>query len=157
MTAITADRDTLRKEGDVVALPVQASERIYQGVPTFLDASDKMLQSNDGTTIALGAGDIFAGISYEGADNGSGADGAIKCRVWKKGNFLLKFSDTLTQADVGKPVYVNDTSDDSVVTVTSAASMALQAQIGVIEQFESATHAWVKIDNHVNGVVAAVD
>lgn len=157
MTAIAASRDAKRKVGEVVAYEVQAAEIIYKGVPVFLDASDKQLQSNDGTSIALGAGDIFVGISYEGCDNSAGADGAKKCRVWKTGVFLLPFSDTLADADIGKPVYVNDTTDDSVVTVTAAASMALQVTIGRLVGRESASLGWVRIDQYVDTAVAALD
>lgn len=157
MTARTTHQDARRKPGEIASYKMQQAEIVYKGVPVFIDASDKYLQTNDGTTIALGAGDIYVGISYEGCDNSAGADGAKECRVWKEGVFLLTFSDTLVQADVGKEVYVNDTTDDAVVTVTPAASMALQVTVGRLIRREDATHGWVRINNHVDTAVAALD
>lgn len=153
MTAISADRDARRKDGDIVAYDVQASEIIYKGVPVVLDASDRMLQQNDGTTLTLASGDIFVGISYEGCDNSAGADEAKKCRVWRKGVFLLPFSDTLADTHVGSPVYINNVTDDSVVTVTSDTGQQ-EIRIGTIVEVEDTGHAWVQIDNHVDGVSA---
>ena len=153
MTAIAADRDARRKDGDIVAYDVQAAEIIYKGVPVFLDASDRMLQENDGTTFTLASGDIFVGISYEGCDNSAGADEAKKCRVWRKGVFLLPFSDTLADDDVGSPVYVNNVTDDSVVTVTSDTGQQ-EVRIGTIVEVEDTGHAWVQIDNFVDTVSA---
>lgn len=149
MTAITADRDARRKDGDVVSYKVQAAETIYKGVPVCTDASDGMLQSNDGTTLTLADGDVFAGISYEGCDNSAGADGDKECRVWKSGVFLLPFSDTLADDDIGKPVYINNTTDDAVVTF-GAITDAPQVQIGVLVRVEDSGNGWVRIDNHVD-------
>lgn len=153
MTAIAADRDAQRKDGEIVSFKVQAAEIIYKGVPVILDASDRMLQQNDGTAITLAAGDIFAGISYEGCDNSAGAAAAEECRVWRRGVFLLPFSDTLDDDDVGSPVYVNNVSDDSVVTITSDSGQQ-EVRIGTIVRVEDASHAWVQIDNHVDQVAA---
>lgn len=156
MSARTADQDARRKDGILQSFAVQQAEIIYDGVPVCLDASDKMLQSNDGTTITLGAGDIFVGISAEKCDNSLGADAAKECRVYRKGVFLLTFSDTLASTDKGKAVYVNNTSDDAVVTITSDAEAAIQVRIGTVLRIEDTTHAWVSIDNYVDSVAAAV-
>jgi hypothetical protein len=65
----------------------------------------------------------------------------------------MKFSDTLTQGNVGDKVYVNNVSDDAVVTVTSDTGN-VQVTIGVITEFVSANLAYVQIDNYVDGVAA---
>lgn len=148
MTAIAADRDIKRKDGDVIAYKVQAAEIIYKGTPVCTDASDGMLQSNDGTTLTLADGDVFQGISYEKCDNSAGADAAKECRVWKTGLFLLTFTDTLANDDIGKPVYINNTTDDAAVTF-GAITDAAQVRIGTLERVESATQGWVRIDNFV--------
>lgn len=152
MTAIAEARDILRKEGEVQSFPVQAAVQIFKGTPSIVD-TDGYLQTNDGTTTSLANGDIFAGISYEGADNTSGVAGDENCRAFQKGSFLLEFSDVLTQANVGDLVYVNNVTDDSVVTVTSDSGNP-QLTIGQIVEFVDASNAYVLIDNYVGNVAA---
>ena len=157
MTARTSDNTALKqKDGVIQSYPVQQAEIIYKGVPVTLDASDRMLQENDGTSITLAAGDIFVGISAEKVDNSAGADGAKECRVWQRGTFLLKFSDTLSGDERGSAVYINNTSDDAVVTLTSDAAAAQQIRIGTLVDIEANNYGWVNIDRYIGEVSAAV-
>lgn len=87
---------------------------------------------------------MFLGISVEKVDNSTGAAQATEVRTYLEGCFLLTFSDTLTKANQGDDVYVNNVSDDSVVTITSDTGNP-QVTIGKIAQFVDATHAYVKI------------
>jgi hypothetical protein len=153
MAARTADNNlgTSRADSRLQAYQVLAAETIYKGVPVSIDGTSKYLQENDGSTITLANGDIFVGISNEGVNNSAGASGDKKCNVNRNGSFLLTFSDTLTIADLGKLVFVNNVSDDSVVTVTTD-SAAPQLTIGEIVEFVSASTAVVSIDNYVGFV-----
>jgi len=155
MTGLAATIDNARKEGDVVSHPVAASTKIFKGVPTFLKSATKVAFSPDSSVNTLANGDVFAGICLETADNSAGAASAIDVRLYQEGLFKLPFSDTLTQADVGKKVFVNNVSDDSVVTITSDAGNP-ESCIGTIAQVESASLAYVRIDNHIGNKADSV-
>jgi hypothetical protein len=148
MAAATANVDQKSKDGVIGSQPVLASTNIYKGAPVFLKSSGKLAFSNDGTTNTLAVGDIFAGLAVEQADNSAGASSAIDVRVYQMGVYLLTFSDTITQADVGKSVYVNNVSDNSVFTVTSDTGQP-QVTIGKIVSFETASTAYVLINGQV--------
>lgn len=145
MTAKTSNTEATRKDGVIISTPVIASEIIYKGTPTFAKAAGDAF-SNDGTTNTLAVGDVFIWISVEQADNSTGAAGDQVVRTYTEGSFLLTFSDTLTKANQGDDVFVNNVSDDSVVTITSDTGNP-QVRIGKIAQFVSANTAYVKIDN----------
>ena len=153
MTARAENQETARKDGVIQAHPVLAAEKIWKGVPVILDGTSGFLQENDGTTITLANGDVFAGISLETIDNSDGANGDLECRVYQTGSFLLEFSDTLDQGDNGALVYMNNVSDDSVVTITSDTGNP-QLTIGHIVRFVDATHAYVSIDKYVGNIAA---
>lgn len=145
MAAKTANTEATRKDGVIISTPMIASEIIYKSTPTFVKAAGDAF-SNDGTTNTLAAGDVFIGISVEMADNSTGAAQAESVRTYTEGLFLLTFSDTITKANVGDDVYVNNASDDSVVTITSDTGNP-QVTIGKIAQFVSANTAYVSITN----------
>jgi len=153
MSARTTIQETARKVGVLVAYPMIASEIVYKGTPTFTKTATGLAFSNDGTTNTVAAGDKFVGISAETGDNSAGAASDISVDVYRKGNFLLTFSDTLSQASVGVKVYTNNASDDAVVTTTTDTGNA-QATIGTIAEFVSASTAYVQIDNYVDTAVA---
>lgn len=85
----------------------------------------------------------FAGICLEEEDNTGGSVGDKKVKKAITGEFLLTFSDTLTQANVGDAVYATDS---ATATVTSATSAQV---VGRITEFVSANLAWVKIDGAI--------
>lgn len=153
MAALTATRDVDRKDGLLLALPVQNGETIYKGSTVVVD-TDGYAQTNDGTTVTLANGDIFVGIATETADNSAGADGDVDVVVQTSGHFVLPFSDTLTQASVGSLVYLNNAQDDAAVTVTSDTGQP-QCTIGTIVEFISANSARVRIDNYFGNIAAA--
>lgn len=147
MTAKTSNTDATRKDGIMISCPMLAAEIIYKGTPTFAKASGSLAFSNDGTTNTLANGDTFLGISVEEVDNSTGAASAEFVRTYIEGTFLLPISDTITQANVGDKVYVNNVSDDITTTITSDAGNP-EACIGVISEFVSANSAYVKIDGY---------
>lgn len=147
MTAKTLSTDATRKDGQMISCPMLAAEIIYKGTPTFAKASGGLAFSNDGSTNTLANGDVFLGISVEGVDNSAGAASAESVRTYVEGAFLLTFSDTLTQDNIGDKVFVNNVSDDSVVTTTSDTGNP-EVCIGVISEFVSASSAYVKITGY---------
>ncbi len=154
MTAKTISDVTVeRKDGQIVAFPVLASTKILRGAPVFRKSSGRYVFSNDGTTNTVANGDIFVGIAIEEV-TGTTTSGEVLVRCFVEGNILMKFSDTLTAGNGGSLVYVNNVSDDSVVTVTSDTGNP-QVTIGHIEQFVSANYAIVRLHTASNRIVAA--
>lgn len=152
MAARTTAYETNRKDGVIQSIPMIASETIYKGSTVIIGASTGYAFTNDGTTNTLSAGDIFAGICIE-TTTSSAVAGAGCVNVYRKGTFLLAFTDTLTQANVGDKVYVNNASDDAAVTITQDAGV--DVQVGNIVEFVSANLAWVSIDGFAGSALAA--
>ena len=71
MAASTASREASRKNGDVIAYPVQAGVVINKGTFVFLDNTGYARPGRSGV-----AGDVFIGVAYEAANNTFGAAGA---------------------------------------------------------------------------------
>lgn len=137
MTALTENKKLDEKVGKLVAHPVVASDIIYQGALVKVNAAGYLAPCSSE------AGAVFAGVAYEQKDNSAGAAGAVSCRVQKEGRFLMTGSG-FSQANVGDKVYA---SDDQTLTLTNA--VGLQC-VGVIDEYVSATQAWVKIDSAVD-------
>lgn len=154
MAARTESFENARKEGVIQAIPMIAAEVIFKGAQVLVASATGLAFTNDGTTNTLANGDIFGGICVETIDNSAGAASDESVRAYRKGSFIMPFSDTLTQANVGDEVYINNVTDDSVVTVTSDTGQP-QITIGKIVEFLSANRAVVAIDNYVDGVAAA--
>lgn len=134
MTALTADRNTKQRLGDVGEFPVKAATKCYQGSLAVLNAG----YAAPGTT-AVGL--IALGRFEETADNTSGAAGAIKARV-QRGSFLFANSaagDLIAQADVGADCYIVD---DQTVAKTNGTSTRSRA--GKIVAVETAG-VWVQL------------
>lgn len=115
MAALTADRNTQMKDGELVSLPVAAAKKIYAGALVAADASGYV------TPGAVAATLTYLGRAEGLADNSAGANGAINVMVRRKKAF--KFAnlagDLVTQADLGKVCYI---ADDQTVAKTSATS-----------------------------------
>lgn len=154
MSARTAAYEADRKDGVLENYPVIAAEIIYKGTPVWTRAASGHAYSNDGTTNALEAGDVFVGICEETVDNSAGAAAAKDVIVRTKGTFLLPILGTVTQAKVGEAIYVNNVSDDAAVTLTTAASN-IEARIGTLRKYVTSTTGWVNIDRYVDTPAAA--
>ena len=152
MTAKTVATETERKDGKLLAFPVLANETIYKGSTVVLDATSRFAQTNDGADITLANGDIFLGVCFETVEN-KGANGDENVRVMRDGVHLFDFVDTLSSADLGKDVFINNISDDGAVTTTSDTGSP-QIKIGTIVEVVSTTKARVQIDNAIGNVAA---
>lgn len=113
MTALTQDRNTLRRDGNQMEPPVAAATKIYGGSIVCINAAGYAVPGATSTTLKA------AGVAEDRADNSAGAAGDIRVRV-RKGVHRFANSATTDQiglADIGSDCYVVD---DQTVAKTSA-------------------------------------
>lgn len=153
MTAVSANIEIPMKNGVLNDHAVLADQIIYEGSPVFADESSGYAQTNDGTTITLSAGDVFLGICEEKVDATGVSSGVKRVVTRTEGVFELTLAGTVTQAKVGAPVYVNNTSDNSTYTLTAAGDGS-DCLIGYLVDYISSTKgkvALVGAGRHVVG------
>lgn len=134
MTALSASRNTVERQGDIEEHPVKASVSCFQGGIAVLNAG----YAAPATTAT---GLIAAGRFEDNYDNSAGANGAIKARI-KRGKFRFANSastDLIAQADVGADCYLVD---DQTVAKTNGGSTRSRA--GKIIAVDSAG-VWVQL------------
>ena len=115
MTALSQDRNTLRRDGQQMEPPVAGNTRIWAGSLVCINATGLAVPGATATTLKS------AGIAEHRADNTGGAAGAIRVRV-RKGPHRLANSaaaDAITLAEVGSDCYVVD---DQTVAKTSGSN-----------------------------------
>lgn len=143
--ALTANRNVDHfVDQELRTFRVKGSTYVYKGAFVGLTTA--------GYARGLVAGDGFAGLAYEAADNSSGADGAKTVRVETLGDFELTLSG-VAQADVGRPVFAS--ADDTLSFVGDSNSF-----VGVVQDYVSANKAIVRLDPFrrlVKTVVHAVE
>lgn len=127
MTALSADRQVERYEGEIIALTVKAGTTIYKGSLVSVDATGYAIPS--GNT----ASTVFMGVAMEGGTAGQ------TIRVYRRGIFKFAIPATATIADVGQRVYVADSA-----TVTKTVGNGVY--VGKIIKVESATSVWVDLE-----------
>lgn len=104
MTALTQDRNTLRRNGDQVEPPVAANTRIYGGSMVAINAAGFAVSGATSTTLKA------AGVAECRADNSTGAAGDIRVRL-RKGAHRFGNSaaaDAIALADIGSVCYMVD-------------------------------------------------
>ena len=115
MTALTQDRNTLRRDGKQLEPPVAANTKIYGGSIVAIAASGYAVPGSTATTRKS------AGVAECRADNTGGAAGDIRVRV-RKGPHVFANSastDAIALADIGSDCYIVD---DQTVAKTSGSS-----------------------------------
>lgn len=115
----------------MVAYPVAAGVRIFAGGMVSLNAAGYAVPASDT------AGQRFVGVARAQIDNTGGADGAKMVEVYEDGVFQFA-ANGLAATDVGRPLFAVD---DQTVQLATTHSVA----VGVLDQFVSATSAWVAI------------
>lgn len=133
MANLTADRDALRQDGELISMPL-AAVKVFKGSLLTNNTSGYATKAADTANFTL------AGIAYEQVDNSAGAAGDKSVRVERTGVFELNFSGTATQGDVGKAVYAVDDN-----TVALAATTTNDVLVGRIVSFVSATKVRVEL------------
>jgi hypothetical protein len=135
MTALTADRDTQRRENLLRNFPVAAGAKIFAGSLVCLNATGFATKGAVATTLqAVGRAEVQA-------DNTGGADGAQRVDVMS-GIFRFANSaagDLIALTEVDKPCYIVD---DQTVAKTNAG--ATRSQAGIVRDVD-AGGVWVEI------------
>ncbi len=117
--ALTTNREVDRYvDQELRSLPVRGGARVYKGA--FVGLSG-------GYARPLVAGDPFAGIAYEEADNGTGSDGAVLVRVFTLGDFELPLVGA-ARANNRAALFA---SDDQALTGTASGNSFVGHQIDV--------------------------
>jgi hypothetical protein len=134
MTALSADRNTPERSGDVRDIPVAANVVCFAGAMAAVNAAGNAVPVTTATGLK-GAGRVERRV-----DNTGGAAGAERVRI-RTGIFRYNNStstDALTQADIGADVYGVD---DQTVAKTSASNT--RSVVGKLFDVDD-QGAWVK-------------
>lgn len=134
MSALTKDRNTVRRLGEYAVYPVKGGKVVFAGGMVCLGADGYALPAADI------AGLKFAGVARGYVDNSGGADGALSVEVWRKGSFELACSG-MTVANAGDAVYVLD---DQTVGLAGAATNDVAC--GRASEVVSGSRVYVDID-----------
>jgi len=144
MTALTADRNTALRDGEMYTYPMAAATEIFMGSLVVLDASGNAEPGATATgKTAVGRADEYV--------NNTGAAAADTVNV-RAGTFKWANSsgDPVTKANIGDTVYIED---DQTVCATAAG----KSQAGIMTDIDS-DGVWVKMEPPVAlvaGLVAA--
>jgi hypothetical protein len=118
--ALTENREVEHYvDQELRSLPVAADVHIYKGALLGL--------TSGGYLRPLTAGDLFAGLAYEEADNTGGANGDTSVRFYTLGDFSHALSG-VAMSNIGDPVYA---SADDTLTLTSTANSYVGRAIDV--------------------------
>ena len=120
MTALTQDRNTLRRDGVQTELPVAAGARIYGGALVAINAAGFAVPGSTATGL------IGAGVAEQRADNTGAAAGAIRVRLNRLPHCFgnSDSADAITLADVGSDCYIVD---DQTVAKTNGSGTRSRA------------------------------
>lgn len=120
MTALTQDRNTLRRDGAQMEPPLAANARIFAGALVAINAAGNAVAGSSATGLT------GAGVAQQRADNTGGIAGAIRVRLSKQphqfGNSAA--ADAITLADLGKDCFIVD---DQTVAKTDGAGTRSRA------------------------------
>lgn len=135
MGALTADRNTASRTGDLLAAGCAASVACFAGGIAVLDSSGNIKPGVTGTGL------VCVGRFEEYVDNSAGAADAVKATA-RRGVFRFGNSsagDAITVAEIGDVCYIVD---DQTVAKTSGS--ATRSVAGIIEDVDSAG-VWVRM------------
>lgn len=134
--ALSADRNTPARIGDMRISPVAADVRIFAGAILMRNAAGHLTKGATATG-AVGVG------RAEGAVNNTGGAAAAVSVQWRPGIFRFRNSsagDAITIADIGKLCYIVD--DDTVAKTNGTST---RSPAGLVEDVDSAG-VWVRFD-----------
>jgi predicted RecA/RadA family phage recombinase len=134
MSALTADRDTPKRDGQEYSFPVAASTKIYQGAIVALNSSGYATKGATATTLAA------VGVAVERADNSAGSAGDINVKI-RRGVFKFGNSsstDAIANTEYGANCYIVD---DQTVAKTNGSSTRSVA--GIVRGVDS-DGVWVQ-------------
>lgn len=121
--ALTADRSTPMKDGELVNVPVAANVKIYAGSLVTANASGYAAPGAVAATLT------YLGRAEEQVDNTGGADGAKAVNIRRKKAFKWKNhgADAIVQADLGKTCYIVD--DETVAKTDGTATRSAAGKV----------------------------
>ncbi|MBY0572056.1 MAG: hypothetical protein K2P84_00110 [Undibacterium sp.] len=124
MTAATADRNTVRREGQVLEVPMKAAAKIYAGTMVVVDAA-----TNLAIPAKTGLGLKSVGVSQCQCDNSTGLDGEARVRVFRGPEVLYRMSnsaagDLIVLGDIGADCYLVDDQTVAKTNGSNARSVA---------------------------------
>lgn len=131
---LTSDRNTPRRDGDLVGRKAKGATEIFAGALVALDANGFAIPG------ATATGLTADGRAEEHIDN-TGADGDETVTV-RKGVFLFAndATDTVVQADIGGTAYIVD--DETVANTDGTGTRSAAGTIVDVD----ADGVWVRID-----------
>ena len=132
MTALSKERKTNTREGNIVGVPLAANAKVFQGGIVVLNAT------GFGKAAVTALSLIAVGIAQDTVDNTGGADGAALVDV-QRGVVSLVADASVTRAAIGKTVYLMD---DQTVHATDGPGTRSAA--GTLVDLEGSV-AWVRI------------
>ncbi len=134
MAALSADRNTPRRDGDTIVIAVAGAKKVYAGALVALDSGGFATPGATATTL-LGLGRAEAQ-----ADNTSGSDGDITVEV-RKGVFRFDNdgTDTVAASDIGSDCYIVD--DQTVASNDGTGTRSIAGKVFDVD----ASGVWVNI------------
>lgn len=136
MGALIGDRNTPKRDGDTISLPVAASKKIYAGALVARDGSGNATPGATATTLK------GVGRAEAQADNSNGSAGAISVDV-RKGIFRFGNSsalDEITKANIGSDCYIVD--DQTVAKTDGTGTRSVAGKVFDVDS----GGVWVKFD-----------
>jgi len=142
MAVLTDDIEVTEKDGIKLTSPM-AVDIIFRGALLMMNAAGFIAPA------AAAAGGRFVGLSEAKLDNSGGSAGDLNAK-YVAGGLALLTGTGFAQTDVGVKVYA---SDDQTITKTFAADLPY---VGIIEQFQSSTKVFVRLQKHSSIGEAAI-
>lgn len=133
MTALSANFEAKRQDGEMIDVLVKASAVIYKGALLVDKGTGYAEPADDGSSY------IFLGVAVEGVTGGS-SDGDVSVRVYKTGVFQYAKSSAV-QNDLTVAMLIHD---DQTVGITSTNSVACGYCVGIVDS----SHIKLRIDGY---------
>lgn len=134
--ALSNDRNTPRRQGDILRGPLAASTKVFAGALVMRNAAGYLLKG------ATATGSVGVGCAQEQVDNSSGSAGDKLVDV-RPGSFLFKNSasgDAITIAQIGDVCFIVD--DETVAKTDGSAA---RSPAGFVEDVVT-EGVWVRFD-----------
>ena len=137
MVALSTERNTRARIGDLRVEPVAAAVKIWGGSLIMRNAAGYLTKG------ATATGCVGVGRAEKTVDDSAGANGALSVE-YRIGLFLFANSaagDLITIADIGKLCYIVDDQ-----TVAKTDGTATRSRAGIIDGIEANGAVWVRCD-----------
>jgi hypothetical protein len=138
MVALTQNRPTAVKQGELYSLGVAATQKIFQGAIVCRNAAGFAVKGATATTLkALGRAESLA-------DNSAGADGAIAV-PYRSGCFKFANSaagDLIANADVGNDCFIVD--DQTVAKTNGGTTRSIAGKVDSVDA-DGGVWVWIGV------------